>query len=742
MKKIKIIILLLSIIEISTFAQPTLTTSITQNTICDGVGCNYVGPSILINEVMLCPSQFDGSIYGDGPGFSANTNAGEWIELYNPDYCFPKDISGFLLGNNAPDNGTNYGGGFVIPANTIVPSRGFCVIRGVNATPVPSNLLIQNGGNTIEIIVNNTNSCINGGFRLWFPNAGGWFAFYDRNGNPQDGISWASTTNSCSNCNACIPLSSSFAGTLPTYDAIPATMKTYISTTGPTAGFTFRRYPDGGGWQISTPATPTLGTCNGPCVLPAVVTCNGTAQVVAQGGTAPYQYIWNGGSSPINSLDTGLCGGTYIVTVTDNAGLTSTASVVVPNWVPSSSFSLTPDTFCLNNSATATYTGDVADTATFNWTITGGTLNSGIGVGPQIASTTTIGSHTVGLTVLQNGCPSPLTEHTFYVFQIQSNASVVHPPLCALSSTGEATANGLVGVSPYQYLWSNGNPTQNATSLAAGQYIVTVTDAIGCTSSSTITVIDPSPLTLITNASDETCSGYCNGSINVTASGSTPPYSYAWQGSTSTTYQANNLCVGSYSVIVTDSNNCTATATEIVNFTNEISAIANANPPEGVAPADIQFTYTGNGATTFDWRFGDGGSAFNANPIHQYVNAGTYTITLIVTSGAPNFCADTTWLTVVIVPPSNVTIPNIFTPNNDGFNDNFFAVSSGLDRETMKIYNRWGRVVFSSETVSEPWNGKNGNNEELSDGIYYYIYHSTGFDKKVYDFHGSVTLLR
>ena len=105
MKLKNIVVIVLLIAQTTIMGQITITTSVTQNYNCDGVGCNYSGPSILINEVMLRPSSFDGSIYGDGPGFTANTNSGEWIELYNPDQCYPKDISGFLLGNNAPDNG-------------------------------------------------------------------------------------------------------------------------------------------------------------------------------------------------------------------------------------------------------------------------------------------------------------------------------------------------------------------------------------------------------------------------------------------------------------------------------------------------------------------------------------------------------------------------------------------------------------------------------------------------------------
>src|SRR5690606_6293320 len=117
----------------------------------------------------------------------------------------------FMLGNNAYDTYSifgsgNFGGGYVIPSGTIVPAAGFCVIRGVNAPAVPPARLVQNGGNTIELIVTQSNVCIEGnGTRLWFPDAGSWFAFYDANGVPQDAVSWGDAPTTNLNLSPCIP---------------------------------------------------------------------------------------------------------------------------------------------------------------------------------------------------------------------------------------------------------------------------------------------------------------------------------------------------------------------------------------------------------------------------------------------------------------------------------------------------------------------------------------------------------
>ncbi len=118
------------------------------NTNCSGIGCNYSGPTILINELMLAPSPGDGSIWEP----NCTSRCAEWIELYNPDICQPIDISCYYLGNNAFESG-NQPGGYTIPPGTIVPPRGFVVIRGSMAPAVPPPLLVQNGGRTIEIIV-------------------------------------------------------------------------------------------------------------------------------------------------------------------------------------------------------------------------------------------------------------------------------------------------------------------------------------------------------------------------------------------------------------------------------------------------------------------------------------------------------------------------------------------------------------------------------------------------------------
>ena len=342
----------------------TLSVSVegTENTDCYGTGCEYHGPTILINEVMQVPSDGDGSIAGN---FS--TQAGEWIELYNPHKCESVDISCYFLGNNANDYNptlTAYGGGFTLPQGTVVPPQGFCLVRGVNAPAVPSNLLVQNGGNVVEVVVD-SGYCFGGGIRLWFPNAGGWFAFYDANGVVQDAIYWADSSNFCNTCSPCVSSGTGcgFSGTLASFSQIPYSKKTYIGNSLAT-GQSLRRVPDGGSW-LTQPDAPTYAICNATCVDPPVITCNAIAVAHVSGGVAPYTYLWNDNRLQTTDTATGLCAGTYAVTVTDALGDTAVAQVTIENFVPLVSHS---DIFaCLSDSlvvlqglpAGGTYTGGV-----------------------------------------------------------------------------------------------------------------------------------------------------------------------------------------------------------------------------------------------------------------------------------------------------------------------------------------------------------------------------------------------
>lgn len=729
-----LILLLFLLFSIVGFSQLSLTTSSETNMVCNGVGCNYSGPTILINEVMLSPNPNDGSIYGTGPNFAANSNEGEWIELYNPDECKAIDISGYFLGNNAKDNSNDYGGGFLLPQGTIVPARGFCIVRGPLALPVPANLLVQNGGRTLEVVVGPPNVCLGGGLRLWFPNSGGWFAFYDRDGIVQDAIYWAMQTNFCHSCPPCNPGGGSFTGTLPAFNQIPATNLTYISTAGPTSNRTFRRMPDGGPWALNIAATGTYGNCNATCIPEPIITCNGAANVAVSGGNPPYSYTWDDGMAQTTDTATGLCAGQYTVTVTDQNGTTATATTTIVNHIPDVSIG-DPDPVCMGTEPIdwpdvfppgGNFTGNGMSGSSFNSTAAG------------------LGVHTITYTYTdENECTNTV-QSTISVGNISGSASATQHVLCNGENTGTVSAIGTDGTEPYNYQWST-TPQQNssnATNLSAGSYTVTISDSYGCSTTASVTINQSPPLNLNLISLNESCLDYCNGTIAAEVSGGIPPYSYEWTGNTSSSSSIFDLCVGNYSLLIRDSANCQTNASVDIATNTFINADFSYSPDLGIAPAMINFIFTGFGAQDYSWTFGDGNFGIGNPTSNTFLTSGTYQTTLVVNSGSPDFCTDSITKIIVVREPSKVTIPNVYTPNGDGENDFFFALSEGLDAESMKIFNRWGRIVFEWNSVGGKWDGKNSNGAKSAEGVYYYVFKGLGFDKVPYEEHGTVTLIR
>ena len=369
------------------------------NTACQGLPCGGLSSKILINEFMVSPAVNDGSISGPGP----NGGRGEWVELYNPDACNPADISCFILGNYTSEGS----GGIRIPANTIVPPSGFAVIRGVNATAVPTNALVANGGNVIEITIsseiNVPEVCVVGSpaNRFWFHNSGGWFAIYDQDGVPQDAVRWGTANTTALGFSPCVP--SSFGcqdpPNLTSYNDIPLSRKSIASITNANShiGQSIRRLTDGGVWNSFGP--PTLGVCNSTCFSSADITCTGTATVLSAPGNPPYSYSW---SDPLNQNTPhaiGLCEGTYTVTITSGDGIVTTSNVTIETYEPE--LELDDLSFCINANSQAISGFSPIPSSLQSFSFSGPGVNNGQ-FNPASAGA---GEHTITFSLTdQSGC--------------------------------------------------------------------------------------------------------------------------------------------------------------------------------------------------------------------------------------------------------------------------------------------------------------------------------------------------
>lgn len=147
------------------------------------------------------------------------------------------------------------------------------------------------------------------------------------------------------------------------------------------------------------------------------------------------------------------------------------------------------------------------------------------------------------------------------------------------------------------------------------------------------------------------------------------------------------------------------------------------------------FTDASTGGSSWTWDFGDGGSSGLQNPTYQYAGAGVYTVILTVSNAAG--CSDTAMM--IVETSEGITIPNIFSPNGDGVNDDYYIMSGGLSEFKLSIFNRWGKLMFESNDINTRWDGK-FNGTPCSEGTYYFILTAKSSTKD-YSTTGNITLV-
>ncbi len=227
-------------------------------------------------------------------------------------------------------------------------------------------------------------------------------------------------------------------------------------------------------------------------------------------------------------------------------------------------------------------------------------------------------------------------------------------------------------------------------------------------------------------------------SVTLTANGAD---SYVWSTQASTPSITVSQA-GTYSVI--GSNSCGSGTAQIDITVLEVSAAFTASPSTGDAPLVVSFTNASTPANgSMLWQFGDGDTSTAFEPLHTYDADGVYTVILTVTvQGCVATATGTVTVGTVAAVPSAVEVPNVFTPNNDGVNDQFQLTATGIDRIEVTIFNRYGEEVARLQRARQVWDGRTFAGEPCSDGTYFYIVEATGYDGVRHSLKGALTLLR
>lgn len=151
----------------------------------------------------------------------------------------------------------------------------------------------------------------------------------------------------------------------------------------------------------------------------------------------------------------------------------------------------------------------------------------------------------------------------------------------------------------------------------------------------------------------------------------------------------------------------------------------------------IHFVDTSILAAQWYWDFGDGMTSSQESPYHVYNAPGFYNVCLWIVS--PDNCMDSACTTIEV--EEGMIVPNVFTPNGDGFNDDYEIRCSGMSHFFLQIYDRWGVLMFECFSPTVRWDGKTLSGELVSEGTYYYILNANS-ETTDYSQHGFLTLLR
>jgi len=427
--------------------------------------------------------------------------------------------------------------------------------------------------------------------------------------------------------------------------------------------------------------------------------CDGQGTVNPSGGVGGYQFNWSDNNIPAGTQTaTNLCPDVYFVTVTDGNGCTvQSGSLSIVAAMP---IEVLFDT--ISPTCSGSQDGSILTTSSFGepyqylWST--GSTNAdlqNVSCGQYFLTVTDLSACSEVYTITLD-CPPT----------IGISSITAQNVLCFGENTGSATVQAQGGTLPLSFLWNdpNGQITATAQNLLAGNYVVTVSDANGCSVSTNTTVLQPAQLVVTTTKTDASCLNFADGTSAANPIGGIQPYAYNW-GVAGTTQTISNLAAGQYIVTVTDANNCTATASASIGQpATGVSVIATQTrfacfgENDGGASASASGS---NGAPfSFKWSDGQmGGGATNLAP-------GLFTVTATDALG----CTGTQ--VVAIQQLDQINLLTAYAPPTCADYDNgivaIVLIEGGLGMGDSTLYNyQWSLPGAPNATVAAGFSGGN-----------------------------------
>ncbi|WP_052594370.1 T9SS type B sorting domain-containing protein [Aureispira sp. CCB-QB1] len=478
-------------------------------------------------------------------------------------------------------------------------------------------------------------------------------------------------------------------------------------------------------------------------------TADGSVSITATGGVGTLTYLWNNNATTEDLA--AVSNGTYIVTVTDNNGCSETAQAVVNPTILLSVTDVSVNPSCNGEDGTSTLT------------VSGGSGSYAFDWGAASTSTTntaTIPSGTFTVTITDNGNGCSTLDTITLVDPPVLVVTLVDTTNIGCNSTANSGAIDIQvsgGTPVYTYAWDNSATTEDLSGLAAGNYTVVVTDANGCSVTGgpyTVEEATDVTVTITTLVGNLACDLQPIGALNAVATGGSN-ITYTWSNN-STDSTATGLAAGNHTVTVTNSDGCTATASQTINapVIPTVDAFVSVTGMTSVSvPLNTAVTLSA-GSTGFDYTWTSivdpvtgnanianstlGVTTANPDPEGDY----TYIVTASATTNDTTCSVtDTVWITVE-APFQGV--PTAFTPDGDGINDTFRPVTLADEEiSSFRIFNRWGQEIYNGDTShGDGWDGTVNGVPQPTEVYIYMIVYKKASDPDTRTVKGEFTLIR
>ncbi len=452
---------------------------------------------------------------------------------------------------------------------------------------------------------------------------------------------------------------------------------------------------------------------------------NGVVDITVSGGTSPYIFSWDNGSTE-EDIDS-LTAGTYSVFITDsNACSVSVSATVTAPALPLTALLTTTDILCSGDSTGSLSVMVGGGTPGYQYSWSNGSTSA-------VLTDLLAGIYTVMVSD-SNACTLMLSDTISDISTPIILSAVVTDPNCLNGIQGAIQTTVSGGYSPYNFVWSTGDLSTGIDSLGGGIYLLTVTDSLGCMVTASYTLQDTSSITINISGTPQLCSGDSVVlSVNQYAG-----ISYQWllNGTVLTGDTAHQLTVnaaGDYEVTATTL--CGVFSDGPVTVTVHPLPVIDAGS-DAFIHCDSLLTLSAVGAMNYHWS----PASLCTTPDQAVTGISALITTAFVVNGTDvNGCSSSDTV-LVTVSCDTISIPNGFSPNGDNFNDYFVIDNIGRYPEAnLKIFNRWGQLVYEKERYDNSWNGLSNSDlirlgEDLPDGTYFYILDLGNGDKPLNGF--------